>query len=75
MDALLEGRLETTVSFLIRKRDGFTRRLLDAVEKNPDGRERMVALVEGPYGLSLSLSLPVLDIVALIKKKVNTYLF
>lgn len=57
MDALLEGRLETTVSFLIRKRDGFTRRLLDAVEKNPDGRERMVALVEGPYGLSLSLSL------------------
>ncbi|KAL1876148.1 hypothetical protein Plec18167_005411 [Paecilomyces lecythidis] len=47
---LLGARQETTVSFLIQKRDGFTSAMVKAAEASPGGRRRVKALVEGPYG-------------------------
>ncbi|KAL4894416.1 ferric reductase like transmembrane component-domain-containing protein [Aspergillus ambiguus] len=39
-----------TVSFLIKRRDGFTRKLLDKVDKSNDGRFSATAFAEGPFG-------------------------
>ncbi|GAB1213037.1 hypothetical protein ATERTT37_002186 [Aspergillus terreus] len=38
------------VSFLIKRRDGFTRKLLDKVDKSSEGRFRATAFAEGPFG-------------------------
>lgn len=43
------------VSFLIKRRDGFTRKLLDKVDKSSEGRFRATAFAEGPFGMSRRL--------------------
>lgn len=48
---LLGARQETTVSFLIQRRDGFTNAMFKASEASPEGRIRVRALAEGPYGM------------------------
>ncbi len=40
----------TTVSFVVRRRGGFTNRLFEKAKKAPTGRIALRALVEGPYG-------------------------
>ncbi|KAJ9241045.1 hypothetical protein DTO169E5_3740 [Paecilomyces variotii] len=47
---LLGARQETTISFLIQRRDGFTNAMFKASEASPEGRIRVTALAEGPYG-------------------------
>ncbi|OJJ42843.1 hypothetical protein ASPZODRAFT_28925 [Penicilliopsis zonata CBS 506.65] len=49
-NALLGGKEQTTVSFLVKKRGGFTRRLLEKVERSVDCRLDVAALAEGPFG-------------------------
>lgn len=48
---LLGARQETTVSFLIQRRDGFTNAMFRALEASPEGMIRVRALAEGPYGM------------------------
>ncbi|KAF9887705.1 hypothetical protein FE257_009658 [Aspergillus nanangensis] len=55
--SLLLGEPERkTVSFLIKRRDGFTRKLLDKVDKSNEGQFSAMALAEGPFGGLHSLS-------------------
>ncbi|KKK16804.1 hypothetical protein P175DRAFT_0258990 [Aspergillus ochraceoroseus IBT 24754] len=47
---LLEERQQPTVSFLIRRRDGFTSKLLQKVNNTDQGQFCATALAEGPFG-------------------------
>lgn len=47
---LLGGSETTTMSVLIKGQDGFTKKLLDKVEDSPEGRIKVTALAEGPFG-------------------------
>lgn len=42
---------ERTVSFLIRKRDGFTKKMLKSVGLEFGLQRRVLALAEGPFGM------------------------
>lgn len=53
-------RRETMISFLIRRRDGFTNKMIEAAEKHPDGEVRVMALAEGPYGMQFFLLVHIL---------------
>ncbi|KAJ5750148.1 hypothetical protein N7533_007176 [Penicillium manginii] len=48
--ALLGGSETVTMSVLIKGQDGFTKKLLDKVEDSPEGRIKVTALAEGPFG-------------------------
>lgn len=48
---LLGARQETTISFLIQRRDGFTNAMVKAATSSPEGRIRVRAFAEGPYGM------------------------
>ncbi|PYH41643.1 ferric reductase family protein [Aspergillus saccharolyticus JOP 1030-1] len=50
INRLLGGPQQTTMSFLIKRRDGFTGKLLSKVHKSCDGRFQATALAEGPFG-------------------------
>lgn len=50
-DSLLSEEQETTVSFLIKAQDGFTRKLLSKACES-DGRFSATAFAEGPFGES-----------------------
>jgi NAD(P)H-flavin reductase len=54
--ALLEGSQTTTMSILIKGKDGFTKKLLQKAEDSPEGRIKAMALAEGPFGGIHSLS-------------------
>lgn len=47
---LLDPTERTTMSFLIKRRDGFTNKLLGKVNKVEEGRFSATALAEGPFG-------------------------
>ncbi|KAK9585721.1 hypothetical protein V6000_001574 [Aspergillus fumigatus] len=49
-NVLLGGRQRTTMSFLIKRRDGFTNKLLTKVHRSEAGRFNATALAEGPFG-------------------------
>lgn len=51
----LPSHRETTVSFVVRRRAGFTNSLFQRAEKSLNGRISLRAFVEGPYGISKSL--------------------
>lgn len=48
--SLLGGTQTTTMSVLIKGQDGFTKKLLQKAEDNPEGRISAMALAEGPFG-------------------------
>ncbi|PYI14656.1 hypothetical protein BO99DRAFT_426171 [Aspergillus violaceofuscus CBS 115571] len=50
INRLLGGPQQTTMSFLIKRRDGFTGKLLSKVHKSCDGSFEATALAEGPFG-------------------------
>jgi NAD(P)H-flavin reductase len=54
--ALIEGSQTTTMSILIKGKDGFTKKLLQKAEESPEGRIKAMALAEGPFGGIHSLS-------------------
>lgn len=54
---LLDPPERTTMSFLIKRRDGFTNKLLGKVNTAEEGRFSATALAEGPFGMA-SLSIP-----------------
>ncbi|KAF7589201.1 hypothetical protein BBP40_004585 [Aspergillus hancockii] len=56
LSVLLGGPQRTVMSFLIRRRDGFTQKLLEKVNKSMEGKFAATALVEGPFGGLHSLS-------------------
>ncbi|KAF7159054.1 hypothetical protein CNMCM5623_004287 [Aspergillus felis] len=49
-NVLLGGPQRTTMSFLIKRRDGFTNKLLRKVHSSEEGRFNATALAEGPFG-------------------------
>ncbi|EAW11758.1 ferric reductase family protein [Aspergillus clavatus NRRL 1] len=49
-NVLLGGPQQTTMSFLIKRRDGFTNKLLRKVHGSEEGRFKTTALAEGPFG-------------------------
>lgn len=53
LDTLCDGPQQTTMSFLVKGRDGFTRKLLNKARKEKDGPLRVTAFAEGPYGTHL----------------------
>ncbi|KAB8221527.1 ferric reductase NAD binding domain-containing protein [Aspergillus novoparasiticus] len=53
---LLGGPKREVMSFLIKRRDGFTNKLLEKVNKSMEGKFTASALVEGPFGGLHSLS-------------------
>ncbi|KAE8353220.1 ferric reductase NAD binding domain-containing protein [Aspergillus coremiiformis] len=53
---LLGGPQRTVMSFLIKRRDGFTRKLLEKASNSIEGRFTASALVEGPFDGLHSLS-------------------
>lgn len=46
-----DRRRQHTISFLIRKRDGFTKKILKSAGLKYDCQRKVVALVEGPFGM------------------------
>ncbi|RAL14320.1 ferric reductase family protein [Aspergillus homomorphus CBS 101889] len=56
INRLLGGPQQTTMSFLIKRRDGFTGKLLSKVHKSCDGKFQATALAEGPFGSLHSLA-------------------
>ncbi|KAJ5887788.1 Riboflavin synthase-like beta-barrel [Penicillium taxi] len=48
--SLIGGSQKTTMSVLIKGQDGFTKKLLRKVEESPEGRIKVLALAEGPFG-------------------------
>jgi hypothetical protein len=44
------GSQRSAMSFLIKGRDGFTRKLLRKAEGSAEGRARVTAFAEGPFG-------------------------
>ncbi|KAE8150777.1 ferric reductase NAD binding domain-containing protein [Aspergillus avenaceus] len=56
LSVLLGGPQRTVMSFLIKRREGFTRQLLQKVHKSMEGIFTATALVEGPFGGLHSLS-------------------
>lgn len=46
-----DRRRQHTISFLIRKRDGFSKKILKSAGLKYDCRRKVVALVEGPFGM------------------------
>ncbi|PLN79544.1 ferric reductase [Aspergillus taichungensis] len=55
-NVLLDPPERTTMSFLIKRRDGFTNKLLGKVNTAEEGRFSATALAEGPFGGLHSLS-------------------
>lgn len=55
-NVLLGGSQRTTMSFLIKGRDGFTNKLLKKIETSPDDKLKVAAFVEGPFGKKSSYS-------------------
>lgn len=51
LSILLGGPKREVMSFLIKRRDGFTNKLLEKVNKSMEGRFTASALVEGPFGM------------------------
>ncbi|GFF59051.1 putative ferric-chelate reductase [Aspergillus lentulus] len=49
-NVLLGGPQRTTMSFLIKRRDGFTNKLLRRVHSSEEGKFNATALAEGPFG-------------------------
>ncbi|PIG84495.1 ferric-chelate reductase [Aspergillus arachidicola] len=56
LSILLGGPKREVMSFLIKRRDGFTNKLLEKVNKSMEGKFTASALVEGPFGGLHSLS-------------------
>lgn len=51
LSILLGGPKREVMSFLIKRRDGFTNKLLEKVNKSMEGKFTASALVEGPFGM------------------------
>lgn len=50
-NVLLGKPQRTTMSFLIKQRDGFTNKLLRKVHSSEEGKFKATALAEGPFGM------------------------
>jgi predicted ferric reductase len=57
LSILLGGPQRTIMSFLIKRRNGFTQKLLEKVTKSMEGRFAATALVEGPFGMHMNASI------------------
>lgn len=51
LDTLCEESQRTTMSFLIKGRDGFTKKLLSKAVREKDGPLKVTAFAEGPFGM------------------------
>lgn len=51
LNILLEGPKQTTMSFLVKGRDGFTKKLLKKARRSDEGLLEVTAFAEGPFGM------------------------
>lgn len=54
LNTLVGGLQQTTMSFLIKGRDGFTKKLLRKAHRSTGGILKVTALAEGPFGMTPS---------------------
>lgn len=54
LDTLCDGPQRTTMSFLVKGRDGFTKKLLKKAQRAKDGPLKVTAFAEGPFGMWIS---------------------